>query len=228
MKISEVTLKTSVLEQQYQFYHLRLGLPVLDYTDYVLRLRCGNSVLAFEIYHGEEAPYYHFAFNISPGKLDSAIRSIKGLGIAINLVDGKEVVHSNSWNSDSIYFYDPAGNIVEYIARYDVEGRAGEEFDASDLLNISEIGLPVTNVTDTAEALTAFLREKVYLHADHLFAPIGNEEGLFILSSTERQWLGSDKPVKVFPLTVSVEGTTQDSFQRSGLPYQILVQNNLK
>jgi len=227
MKISEVTLKTSLLEQQYQFYHQRLGLPVLDYTDNVLRLRCGNSVLAFENYHREEAPYYHFAFNISPGKLDSAIRSIKELGIAINLVDGKEVVHSNSWNSDSVYFYDPAGNIVEFIARYDITGRAGDEFDASDLLNISEIGLAVTNVTDTAEALTDFLREKVYLHADHLFAPIGNEEGLFILSSTERQWLGSDKPVNVFPLTVVVEGTNQDSFQLSGLPYQIMVHNNL-
>ncbi|RJX37646.1 hypothetical protein D3P09_21975 [Paenibacillus pinisoli] len=224
MKISEVRLQTSLLEQQYQFYHLRLGMEVLDYTNKILRLRCGGSVLAFETHHEDEAPYYHFAFNISPGKLDSAIRSIKELGIAINLVDGKEVVHSNSWNSDSVYFYDPAGNIVEYIARYDLSGRAGDEFDASDLLSISEIGLPVTNVADTAEALTSLLREKVYLHADHLFAPIGNEEGLFILSSTERQWLGSNKPVKVFPLTVAVEGNIQDSFQLNGLPYQIIVQ----
>ncbi|RJE90280.1 hypothetical protein D3P07_08730 [Paenibacillus sp. 1011MAR3C5] len=221
MKIREVILQTSRLDEQHQFYHVLLGLPVLAFTESELRLQCGNSVLTFEAHHGEIMPYYHFAFNISPNQLDSAIQSIRELGIAINLVDGREVVHSNSWNSDSIYFYDPAGNIVEYIARHDLTGKVGKEFGALDVLGISEIGLPVTNVKETAEALTALLSEQVYLNADSLFAPIGDEEGLFILSSTERNWLGSDKPVKIFPLKVIVDNPADSKYQLAELPYHI-------
>ncbi|MFF2887337.1 VOC family protein [Paenibacillus sp. NPDC057967] len=226
MRIKEVILQTSQLDQQQHFYHVQLGMPVLEYSDTVLRLQCGNSVLTFEVHHGETIPYYHFAFNMTPNKLDSAIQWIRELVIAINLVEGREVVHSNSWNSDSIYFYDPAGNIVELIARHLLTGESGEmQFNFNDLLGISEIGLPVTDVTEVSAVLTTFLQEQVYLNSDELFAPIGDEEGLFILSSTERNWLGSDKPVKIFPLTVEVEGSNMDSFQLPGHPYQILITN---
>ncbi|REK77028.1 VOC family protein [Paenibacillus paeoniae] len=221
MKIREVILQTSELDQQYQFYHVRIGLPIVAYTEKLLRIQCGDSILTFEAYNGDEMPYYHFAFNISPHKFDLAISHLRERGIQLNLVNGREIVHSNSWNSDSIYFYDPAGNIVEYIARQKLAGVSEVAFEGNVLLNITEIGMAVTNVTDTADELQDLLKEQIYLNADSLFAPIGDEYGLLILSSTERQWLGSTKPVRVFPLQVVIEGLHESVHQVRGLPYQI-------
>ena len=61
-----------------------------------------------------------------------------------------EVVDYSHWNAHSIFFLDPAGNIVEYIARHDLNDGDASPFSWGDILYASEIGLIVDDVKATA------------------------------------------------------------------------------
>jgi len=205
MKIQEVILLASELEQLKYFYHETLGLPLQENTSASISFVAGASVLTFKHDPAVIRPYYHFAFNISANKFDSALDWLKQKGIAINLVDGSEVVYSKSWNSHSVYFYDPVENIVEFIARHNLSADSSTtEFSAQDILNISEIGIPAEDVLALSKQIQNYSGEEIYQAGDSIFTPIGDEEGLFILSALTRNWLGSAKKVAVFSIRMRI------------------------
>ena len=75
-----------------------------------------------------EAPFYHFAFNIPENKIcrrSSGRRRARPAGRSPsgNRAAGypPEVVDYRHWNAHSVFFLDPAGNVVEYIARHDLK-----------------------------------------------------------------------------------------------------------
>jgi catechol-2,3-dioxygenase len=47
------------------------------------------------------------------------------------------------WYAKSLFFFDPNGNIVEFITRDKVEETVEAAFDGTSFLSVSEIGLPV-------------------------------------------------------------------------------------
>lgn len=94
-------------------------------------------------------------------------------------------------------------NVVEFIARHSVrQGSDAKEFSALDILNISEIGLPAEDVLGLSAYLQKKYEEPEYRSGNAMFTPIGDEEGLMILSSLDRNWLGSSKKVSIFPIEV--------------------------
>ncbi|WP_256757593.1 VOC family protein [Cohnella sp. WQ 127256] len=205
MRIQEIKLLTNDLEPLIDFYHRGLELPLIENTESSVSFRIGSSRLVFE--RSEEAanPYYHFAINISESKIDLALVWLKEKGVRINLAFGEEVFFSQTWNSHAIYFYDPAGNIVELIARHNKKSTTGHEFTRDDMINISEIGMPAEDVLSLSEYLLKQYNEQVYISGDSMFTPIGAEDGLLILSSLERIWLGSNKKVAIFPMSIILE-----------------------
>jgi hypothetical protein len=46
-----------------------------------------------------------------------------------------------NWRAKSVYFFDPAGNIIELIARFDLNNASSEKFSSEQFLSLSEIGL---------------------------------------------------------------------------------------
>lgn len=125
-------------------------------------------------------------------------------GIEINKIDGQDAYYSDSWNSHSIYFYDPSGNVVEFIFRHNTIEESNGSFTIEDMKNISEIGIPAENVPAVSSMVQSKFNVEIYMDANEVFCPLGDEEGLFILSSLDRNWLGSSKKVEVFPLTISI------------------------
>ena len=222
MKIKEIRLLTDQPEQLKNFYHQVLGFELIHDTDALLGLKCGNSTLTFVRETGAAENYYHFAFNISENKFQQAIGFLKGRDVVINPVNGKDSIHFSHWNADSVYFYDPKGNILEFIARHSLEGKAGKIFTIDDIENISEIGLPTHRVDEVSKLLQSQLGERVYVSGDTNFTPIGDEEGLFILTSPDRTWLGSDKKVKGFPVKVTIESKRKGLSNFFDLPYNII------
>lgn len=204
MNILETALLASDLEPIKRFYKDTLGLSVATETEERVSFQAGASWLTFERSADVANPYYHFAFNVSTSRMETAIEWLEAKGVAVRFVRGSRIVHSESWNSDSVYFGDPAGNVVELIARHSLPGGSSEPFHPGHVLGISEIGLPA----DDVPALSAYLKDvtgvDVYRREDDSFAPLGDEEGLFILSSVGRTWLGSEQPSIVFPLRVSL------------------------
>jgi hypothetical protein len=53
-------------------------------------------------------------------------------------------------------------------------------------------------------------------------APIGDEEGLFILSSLNRNWLGSNKKAEIFPLDIIISGERNEESSLFHYPYKII------
>ena len=230
MRIARIKLYALELEPLRRFYRDTLELPLCEDGEGSFTVRAGQSLLTFDqglpdsdsSSSSDEPPYYHFAFNISENKIAEAVEWLERKGVAISPVNGRTVVRSESWDSDSVYFVDPAGNIVEFIARHGLSNGADTPgFSAENIVNISEIGCGTDDVNELSGLLRKRLRGSVYLEGDDLFTPIGDEEGLIILSSLRRNWLGSNKPVRIFPMEITVlMGETGES-QVLRFPYPV-------
>ena len=202
MQIEEVELYTHDLTALHYFYEHKLGM-VVTATKQEIDIKAGSTRLIFRETQ-EGRPYYHFAFNVIPNTFKSIPAWLQGRAEIIKW-EGKEVVDFPDWNAQSIYFLDPVGNIVEFIARYDLPEGSHTEFHESAILNVSEVGLVADPVVDTR----ALLEDKYGLPVFHRqqptneFSPMGDDEGLFILVTEHRNWFPTNVPCKPFPLDVT-------------------------
>jgi catechol-2,3-dioxygenase len=222
MKIIELILETSTLKDAEDFYTRTLGLALHQKHDNGICIKAGASLLTFRQAKAGTHPYYHFAFNISAAKHEKALQWLEDKEIKINEVSGKKIMHSASWNSDSIYFYDLCGNVVEFIARHNIPSEAMGEFTAYDVISISEVGLPVDDVDAAARLIMDETGESIFHNRNEVFSPIGDDNGLFIVTSSTRKWLGSDRRCRVFPISVRVQTIKPIRIIFSSQPYSIL------
>lgn len=186
MNILELKLYTNCLLEQTKFYTEVLGVNLVKTTERYSVLQLGKSRLVFE--QSKMSRPYHFAINISTNKIDEALlwldRRVKVLKYNNNLV--QDFVN---WNAKAIYFYDVDHNIVEFIARGNLEFNRKGDFDADDLLEISEIGLPVEEIQPTYNSLNSIVPLKVFDGGFDRFCAIGDERGLFIcINKNKKTW----------------------------------------
>jgi hypothetical protein len=139
---------------------------------------------------GNERPFYHFAFNIPENKILAALEWQKALTPLLPIPESHrapgfpaEVAFSPQWNAHSIFFLDPAGNLVEYIARHDMKnGDSSSPFDWGDLLYISELPLVVDEVAKTAQTLQSAAGLGPYRSASDERAAMGDEFGMLVVA----------------------------------------------
>lgn len=219
MHIRELKLLTSRLAEQKEFYTQTLGLPLMDEQNDHIAIQVDATMLIFMQAQEGSEPYYHFAFNITENKLLQAKAWIAERSISLSR-DDPDNWYSTSWNSNALYFYDPAGNIVEFIARHTLANAQEGPFTEQDILCVSEIGLVPDNVATTVTTLREKVGVEVYRGSvSEEFAALGDEHGLFILSRRGRTWLASDKISQTYPVDVSIEAGTGYDF--ADLPYTI-------
>lgn len=222
LKIQHVHLLTDHLAKLEEFYGTQFGLPIVERQSQSFTVKAGRSYLTFSSTHiSGDNPYYHFAFDIPSNKIKDAKSWLQSKAISLNVLPNHSVEFvSSSWNSTSIYFYDPAGNIVELIVRHDLRNERDTSFHANHLLSISELGIVVPDVVGVTERLTRELSIHEYKGSvTENFAALGSVEGLLILSEYDRVWLGSNKPARYFKTEVQLEGVRTGSYTISDLPY---------
>lgn len=210
MQVTALSLRTHRLAEVSDFYAQVLGLPVSAQGGSQITLQCGSSTLQF--LEGEAA-YYHFAFNISPDQLHRAADWLREKGIPLLPMDGQDIVPFPNWEAEAIYFHDPAGNIVEFIARHRLPRSGRAIFDMDDLLSISEIGLPTHHFLEVKSLMETQLGLSIFGNPSAIFAALGDDHGLWILvDAAEKCWIPNMEPALPFPLeaTVQVEETTWD------------------
>lgn len=203
MKITELRLYCNNTRPLKDFYVNKLGLDPLIDSDHNVKFKIGSSELTFLSDIGIEAPYYHFAFNIPENQMNEAIYWLNKKTKLIEY-EGSPVIDFPNWNAHSVYFYDPAGNIVELIARHNINTSSNDPFSAASLLNISEIGMPVDSVKEFVELTKDKLNEKLWWGNLETFAAIGDEEALFIAVTAKRNWFPTEKPCNIYPLSVKI------------------------
>ena len=230
MRLLEVRVRTRDVNAQRAFYATTLGLPVSGDTADAVIVHAGASRLVFEAAHGDGDeggdPLYHIAFTIPRNKL-AAAKGWLAARTPLLTRDGRDEFGAASWDAQQVYFRDPAGNIMELIARQTLPNDAPGAFGPADLLCVSEIGLPVDDVPARAAALTAALGIAHYKEHSDAFAPLGDAHGLFIVVAVGRPWLPTDDiHAAPAPTRVVVRGTRADTYRVPGLPYDIVGQRD--
>ena len=138
-----------------QYYRSILELPVKKTGLEKISVAIGNSEIVFTKANSNEQPFYHFAFNIPGNKFEEALAWIKLRTELLWLNDYKSYVADfKNWDAKSFYFTDPCGNIVEFIARFDLQDNVKESFSPKHLRNVSEIGVVFPQVSFDSEVKT--------------------------------------------------------------------------
>ena len=196
----------------------------MDFPPYEqkLEIQAGGTLLAFTQANPEFEGAYHFAFNIPENQFHAAKDWISRRVLLLKDVDGREEFESESWNSQSIYFKDPAGNVLEFIARHALKNAVQGDFGADQILNVSEIGLASDDVITLANELCSKLNMSVFRQEpNETFTPVGEDDGLFILPVKGRMWIpNSGVLADLLPLKVRADVNGQ-IWEIRGFPYSI-------
>ena len=186
MKILELTLYTSNIEGQAEFYSQVLGLEIVKKSPKNVTFPIGNTLLHFEL--KKEATPYHFAINIPANKEVEALKWLKSK-LSILKDDQDEIINFRAWNAKAIYFYDQDQNIVELIARKNLRNDSDQNFGPEHFLEISEIGVPTTDIEREFNTLRNVLDIAIYDGGFGNFCAIGDENGLFIcIDRDHKKW----------------------------------------
>lgn len=179
------------------YYQTRLGLESCE-AGHLKGIRVGSTQVFFG--QAETVPPYHFAFDISSAMVAEALEAVQSFATPLPDPDtGEEVIQFPAWNAQSIYFYDPAGNVVELIARHNLQLSGRGPFGPAHLHRVSEIGTVVPSVKKGFEALHHGLGLGRYSGNFHNFCAAGEESGLFIISAEGRQWFPTGVPAQPAP-----------------------------
>ncbi len=213
MKFEHIELLSSQTENLRLFYSNEVGLDCeKTSTGFKFKLPQGGVV---EFIQSDPPWYYHFAFNIPENKIEEALEFVRSFAKPILETEtGSEIVDFISWNAHSLYFFDHAGNVVELIARHDLKNSSSSPFSGSDILEVSEVGFPCSNIGKAFSTLHDTIAIQRYSGNFDTFCAAGDENGLFILTELDRNWFPTRKksiaaPVKVIASNAGRKGAFQ-------------------
>ncbi|KFF04330.1 VOC family protein [Flavobacterium reichenbachii] len=206
MKIDQIQLKTNDIEKAKAFYQNTLGLFILEEDQKSITIQAGSSILKF-VEDSQFNSIYHFAFNIPENQLEEAIEWCKNKVDLIIIEDKNVITDFEKWNSHAIYFYDTNGNLLEFIARHDLNNEQVGEFNSQSILNISEIGIVTENPLELGNQLISehglhFFSKN---NNSETFAALGDDEGLLILVHPNRNWYPTQIPSQSNTTEISLE-----------------------
>jgi len=206
------------------FYTDTLGLPLLDERADRFSVRVGATRLTFVAAPGSSA-VHHFAFNIPRDALPAA-KAWLTTRVPLLTQDDEDEFDFLSWRARAIYCRDPAGNILELIARQASPGAGTISFNAAQLLSVSEVGLPVGDVPATVAALGRDLALPPYQDGGDTFAPVGDEEGLLIVVRAGRHWFPTADAADATPIAVTLAGDRARDYPLPGTPHTVSMTND--
>lgn len=162
--------------------------------------------------------------NIPRRQLNNSKEWLIKKGINLLTFQNKTTIDFPNWNAQAVYFIDPSNNVLEFIARHNLNEKNEEKFTRQSILNISEIGISVNSVKEFYDFIKEKFNIPIYSHISNMvsFCAAGNEEGLFIIVPLERNWFPTDIKNGVFPTIVEIENEKKvDLEQFKGYSYWI-------
>ncbi|WP_273833981.1 VOC family protein [Guptibacillus sedimenti] len=212
MEISEVILRTNDLEKMKEFYTETLGLSLIKNNKEDFQIAVGSSQLTFTSRDVEGEPFYHFAFNIPSNKFKEAKAWVKSI-VKLNYEDGNDEVDFSYLPAKSIYFYDPVGNIVEFISRHSISRAEVGPFSQHSIQNISEISLTVEEPIKIGKKLIDIgikERDNCELSDSSLNFMGDKSNGIFLLlNKPGRRWIFSDRISSVHPIYIKLSNNVE-------------------
>ncbi|MBU2997930.1 VOC family protein [Cellulophaga baltica] len=215
MQIKELKIYSSKINEQADFYAKVLGLTIIKSSAKNVLIAFGKSILNIE--YKPETTSYHFAINIPSNKENEALEWLKPK-VKVLMDENNEIQNFDSWNAKAVYFYDKDKNIVELIARKNLNNASEYKFNSKQFLEISEIGVPTLDIEKVFNQLTNLTGIEIYDGSFDRFCAIGDENGLFIcINKTFKDWFPTnDKAYSSAFEIILVE---------KGIKYQIAYKN---
>jgi catechol-2,3-dioxygenase len=195
MNILELQLLSTGISQTKKFYHEILGMGILHADDSSIKVSAGLSALIFKKAINKN-PFYHFAFTIPSNKFEEAHAWVSKRVQLLPVAPDSTIADFKNWNAKAFYFYDNNQNIVEFIARFDLDNNSDNPFDGSSVFSISEIGIVVDNAKTYSEKMLEEYDLNFFSKQPPQgdFVAIGDDHGLFIVVNDKRNWYPTNKP----------------------------------
>jgi hypothetical protein len=209
MQIKKLILQTSALKELTDFYIKLMELPVASSGEGEIKIKTGSTELVFQQATAAD-PFYHFAINIPANKIEEAKNWLSNRVELIWIEQYKsDIADFVNWHAKSVYFYDPAGNILELITRFDLDTKTDEPFSSAQFLSISEIGL-VFKEDELNKRTESLLKQYQLNYFDKQpplpqFKAVGDDEGLFVIVPENRNWFPTFKASGIFPMEIGFE-----------------------
>ena len=217
MNIRMITAEALDLAVLKEFYSKTLCLSLAEESNESFTIAIGQTELEFRQHTGSLHPVYHFAINIPANKIEEATTWLLSKSTLISPVGTTDyIVDFTNWNARSIYFFDPAGNILELIARFDLDNATEAPFSSQQFLSVSEVALVFAKEEFDAKTkkLLSDFNLSYFSKQPPLesFRAVGDDEGLFIISAEGRAWYPTkDKFAERAPLKVYFSNDSVDS-----------------
>lgn len=210
MIVSKLALQTHLIEEMDRFYY---WLPRGDGGPRLLHILMGYTTL--ELSESEEpVPPVHFAIDVAVSQFEEiAAWADSTYGLVTGKEDGRKRFRFESWRAHACYVRDPAGNLLELIAREEREHR--QRF-----VGVTEVGLAVDDVAGTVASLGE-IGMSPYGSTGQDFAAVGDPDGLFIVVSEGRLWYPDNvTPARKTPLKVEF-WQSRNLYRLTGPPYRV-------
>ncbi|MFD2033809.1 VOC family protein [Belliella marina] len=198
MNLNNIEILTKELKSTKDFYGNVLNLPVTECDSKSISIKIGLSTLKFVESLKKAKPIYHLAFNIPENKLNEVIKWCQNRIELIKKEDAVLITKFETWNANAIYFYDNNDNLLEFIARKDLNNSETETFSSKQILNISEIGIVMDNPLEFGNQLIQKYELNLFEknQNNEIFTAIGDDNGLLIIVKTNRNWYPTETPAK--------------------------------
>ncbi|WP_298832767.1 serine hydrolase [uncultured Planococcus sp.] len=209
----KVILYTNQLEDMKGFYEYQLGFRIVEEDEASFTLSIGESQLVFQ--ESERAAVYHYALNI-PGNQFTLAKWWASERVTLNRQEGMDEVFYANFDADAFYFQDPAGNVVEFIARRSVD-RMGN-FTVDSLLDISEVSITTPYVEEVGERIEEMdipVRGNKGIDAKSLNF-LGSGHAYIILVAPKRTWYFSKQKSETHPLAIELTNGRQITITEEG------------
>jgi len=223
VKIFELQMDTHRLDEMYAFYATTLGFDVLDAGADFFTVQIGFTRLTFQRSYSDMTPFYHYAFNVPSNLLSDSMRWLAEKGVEFLTDDGESMIDQGTyWNAHSCYFHDPAGNIAEFIARHSLESSNSAVFSITEVIGVSEIGLPVINPEKFIGELEQNFGLRILDNGGYPnFVGMGSDEGFLIVVDYKRPWFPKSETPVQSPLFGKIETGTRGVWQYQNGLYRI-------
>lgn len=191
-----------------------------------LRVAAGGTRLRFDPAPGDDAPFYHVAWAIPTNKFEAGKAWLAERTPLLKDPDGRDTFHFRRANRRAVYFEDPAGNILELIARDDLGDTAPGVFGLADLLYVNHVGLVVVDMDAAIGQLTRALGLEPTAPPLPTFTKLGDAYRHVVLVPERRIWIPEMKRAAgIFEAEVVMHGPAAAAVELEGLPYRVAVES---
>jgi catechol-2,3-dioxygenase len=220
VRFDEVELSVPDLEAARAFYTDVLQLVELP-AESGIALAAWHTRLRLREAPAVERPHYHFAFGVPLARFEAARRLVAAHTPLIT-ADGDEVIVHASWDAVAFYFRDPAGSILECIARRWEPEDDPSVPEAPGIRSVCEVGLVVDDVPAMAATLRTALGVAPFRGSEgETFTALGDEEGLLIVVQRGREWYPSTGlAAAAAPLRLTLTTDNGSRHRIAGPPYR--------